>query len=61
MNYANDACARWIAQNTEMSWDGTYNGAPCQIGVYALIIEYNTTDDSHASNLKYTGTLNLIR
>lgn len=47
-----------------MSWDGTYNGAPCQIGVYALIIEYieyNTTDGSHASNLKYTGTLNLIR
>jgi gliding motility-associated-like protein len=51
----------FTSNNPEMGWDGTYNGAPCQIGVYALIIEYNTTVGANVSNLQYTGTLNLVR
>jgi gliding motility-associated-like protein len=51
----------FISNNPELGWDGTYNGTPCQIGVFALLIEYDTTEGINSKKFIHTGTINLIR
>jgi gliding motility-associated-like protein len=40
-------------------WDGTYNNAPCPIGVYAYMVQFN--DKLSAARYEYVGHVNIIK
>jgi len=48
----------FVTNDFNVSWDGTFMGAPCEQGVYMYIVEYTSFDDS-----KYNtkGTFHLLR
>jgi gliding motility-associated-like protein len=35
----------WVSNNAAIGWDGTYNGKPCQEGVYTWIVEYGVLEN----------------
>ena len=42
------------------SWDGKYNGIPCQQGTYVYKIAYTTTDTPYSENILF-GSITLVR
>ena len=47
------------SENWKRGWDGTFNGAPQQIGVYVWILSYNDPDKKLTK--QFRGTVTLIR
>jgi gliding motility-associated-like protein len=49
-----------ISENLGSAWDGTFDGKPCQAGVYTIIIQYYIFTQPDKKYI-YIGTLNLLR
>lgn len=48
----------WQSENPEESWDGTFNGAPCQEGVYLYIVK---VANAQSQQYEFSGTVTLLR
>jgi gliding motility-associated-like protein len=48
----------WHSENPEESWDGTFNGAPCQEGVYLYVVK---VANAQSQEYEFSGTVTLLR
>jgi len=47
------------SDDSAFGWDGTYNGAVVQNGVYSFVMRYKTTEDLQWQNVG--GVVNVVR
>ena len=47
------------SDDSVFGWDGTYNGAMAQSGVYSFVMRYKTTEDLRWQNVG--GVVNVVR
>ena len=47
------------SEDSAFGWDGTYNGAVVQNGVYSFVMRYKTTEDLQWQNVG--GVVNVVR
>ena len=63
-NYSLEIYNRWgekifESDDSAFGWDGTYNGAVVQNGVYSFVMRYKTTEDLQWQNVG--GVVNVVR